>query len=123
MDTRLQPVLDLAEAVDAEGLSGLLRTLPRMKDPLAPDISGCLADAEFCMGQAGSPEESWDCCIDLVWCLREAVANPDLPCLRPGDDDVADPRVHDPCDVATVALAALIFELSRRSTGYGKAES
>jgi hypothetical protein len=91
-----------------------------MKDPNA-DISGCVADADFCMNDAGSNEEFWDCCIDMVWCLREAEANPDLPCIRDEDEDEDEPRVH--CDVATVALAALIFELSRRSTGYAKAES
>jgi hypothetical protein len=59
-------------------------------------------------------EEFWDCARELAGCMRDVKADPDLPggANEEGEDDLA-----------TVALAALIFHLRRQSTGYGKAEA
>ena len=108
MNNHLQPVLDLADAVQTHGFSGLLSVLPRVIRPGSGDLGKCVGDADFCMNDAGSNEEFWDCARDLAFCMKEVKADPELP----GRDDKD--------DLATIVLAALIFQLRRQSKDYGK---
>ena len=120
MDDRQRLVNEVADAIETGGLGGLLSALPRMIGPGA-DISGCVSDADFCMGDAGSAEEFWDCAVDMASCIRDAkvdVEPPEPPPVPPDDPqppDEDDPRW--PRDPATLALAVLLFQL-RRDRGY-----
>lgn len=122
MDDRMQRVTDFADAIEANGLTGLLSVLPRMIGPGA-DISGCVSDADFCMNDAGSAEEYWDCAVGMAGCIRDArvdVEPPELPPVPPDEPEPPEPPDEDPRwprDPATLALAVLLFQL-RRDRGY-----
>jgi hypothetical protein len=113
----LRPVRDLADAIETDGLSGLLRTLPRMTGQNG-DFAQCVTDTDNCMNDAGSAEEFWGCARNLASCMREVVVDPAPPGGEDGEDGEEDggkPGKRD--DLATVALATFIFQLRRESKG------
>ena len=120
--SRLQLVGEVADAIQAEGMSGLLAALPRMIGPGA-DISGCVADADFCMGDAGSAEEFWGCAVGMAGCIRDAKVDveppepPPVPPEEPPEPPVPPDDPRWPQDPATLALAVLLYQL-RRDRGY-----
>ena len=120
MDDRLQRVMEVADAIEADGLAGFLTALPRMVGEGGAAIFGCVTDADFCMGDAGSAEEYWGCAVGMAACIRDVrgdVAPPEPPEQppEPPEPDPEDPRW--PRDPATLALAVLLFQL-RRDRGY-----
>ena len=125
MGNRIREVSSTADAIEADGLNGFLLALPRMIRPGGADIFGCVSHADFCMGDASTAEEIWDCALDMAFCIRDAkidVEPPEPPeppeePETPGDRDPRWPR-----EPATLALAVLLFQL-RRDRGYRQGES
>jgi hypothetical protein len=117
MDARLRPVRELADAIESDGLSGLLRTLPRMTGQNG-DFAQCVTSADDCMNDAGSEDEFWGCATGLAGCMRDVVIDwepPEPPPPPPDDDDDDRDNGGKRPDLASVVLATFIFQLRRQS--------
>lgn len=107
---------DLLEAIQSEGLPGVIRVSYLMVDP--DGISAeCIAEADNAFESAANADQVWDAALGMADCLRNAplfdVAEPEEP--EPEPDPVPDPNFGGGkvSTVGTQVLAALLVHLRK----------
>lgn len=111
---RLPPRNNLLEAVQTQGLPGLVRALRLQIDPNGPSAE-CIAEGDACFQSAATGEQVWDCANDMAQCLSTApiieeppeVEEPPPPPPPPPPDRPAGQRDS----AAVAALATLLVHL------------
>jgi hypothetical protein len=114
MESYLKIIGELAQSMQQEGYSGLVRAvaLDNDPDPNSPNAD-CISAANDGMDSAASPEDFWGAALEMANCLRSSP--PVLAPVDPGEPD--DPQPPDPAEpsskpsLADLVLAALITNL------------
>jgi hypothetical protein len=108
---------DLLDAVQTQGLAGLLQVLPRMIDPDGLSLD-CLADSEACVGGATTDEDIWGCAVGTARCLNTLPLYEDPPEFEPPPPPPPtpppDPEMGERTSAAVAALATLLVHLHRQ---------
>jgi hypothetical protein len=104
-------------AAQADGLSGLVRTVNVMVDPNGPSAE-CIQEADDAFASAANAEQVWDAAIDMASCLRAApiFELPDPP--DPPEPPKPPPDLGAGC-IADVVLAVLLVHLRADGKGLG----
>lgn len=109
-------VRDLAQSIEADGMSGFVRAVARMVDPNGPSAE-CIQAADEGMSSAANAEQFWEAAVEMAACLREAKLAPPEPEV-PGPEEPEEPDdpgpIRDP-RLGDLALAALLGHLRRGS--------
>jgi hypothetical protein len=104
-------------AAQADGLSGLVRTVNVMVDPDGPSAE-CIQEADDAFASAANAEQVWDAAIGMASCLRSApiFELPDPP--DPPEPPKPPPDLGAGC-IADVVLAVLLVHLRADGKGLG----
>jgi hypothetical protein len=104
-------------AAQADGLSGLVRTVNVMVDPNGPSAE-CIQEADDAFASAANAEQVWDAAIGMASCLRLApiFELPDPP--DPPEPPKPPPDLGAGC-IADVVLAVLLVHLRADGKGLG----
>ena len=106
MKDRVQPLSAVLERVQADGLSGLVRTVNRMVDPDGPSAD-CIQAADDAFASAATAEQVWGAALGMASCLRSA---PIFELPDPPDPPEPPPDLGAGC-MADLVLAVLLVQL------------
>jgi len=119
MEYRLERIRQLVEGVEADGMSGLLRTAARMIDPEGPSAE-CIQAADEAMDSAATNEQYYDAALGMATCLRQSGLAPEPEEPEPGEPEEPEPEEPEPEpdrgeNLGDLVLAALLAPLRRPS--------
>jgi hypothetical protein len=111
---RRPPVTNvLLDAVEADGLPGLIQTVAREIGPNQPQVE-CV-DADYSASGAMTEEDIWDAMLEYAACWMDALISTDVE--PPDPPEPPPPPSPDPdgyIRVGTVVLATLLMDQHRR---------
>ena len=72
---------ELLNAVEADGRSGLIRTVARQIGQSQPSFE-CIQESDNCFQGALTADDVWDCALDQAICLIDARMSPEVGAAR-----------------------------------------
>lgn len=110
---------DLLEAIVADGLPGLTRTVARQISPNQPSFE-CIQESDNCFQGALTEDDVWDCALDQASCLMDARMSPEVEPPEPPEPPPPPPPPPPPdprgdIRLGTAVLATLLVYLHHQS--------
>lgn len=110
---RRHPVMnDLLDAVEADGLPGLIQAVAREIGPNQPQVE-CI-DADYTASGAQTAEQIWDAMLEYAACWMDARIPTEVEPPDPPEPPPPPPEPDGYIRVGTAVLATLLVYLHRR---------
>ena len=112
MEYRLERINELVEGIQADGMSGLLRTVAIYVDPEGPSAE-CIQSTDNAMDSAVGDEQYYGAALGMAECFRQLLLAPEPREPEEPEPEEPEPEPDRGDDLGGLVLAALLAHLRR----------